>query len=114
MTELKKAVYALAGATILLFVGLGLVICLLYFSNRARSIEGQKAHSAICIFVKDLEERIDRDQKDLNSSLDFQREHPTGIPGISANVIKASILIKRKALLNEENTAKALRTADCS
>ena len=55
--------------------------------------------AALCVLRGDLERRV-------ADSKAFLREHPTGIPGISAKVI-------RDGLRNQESTIRALSGINC-
>jgi hypothetical protein len=63
------------------------------------SRDAQQTRSALCVLRSDLERRV-------VSSQEFLREHPRGIPGISAKAI-------RDAAANQQRTIDALSSIDC-
>jgi hypothetical protein len=52
--------------------------------NRRLAREGEQAHDAICALRNDLARRV-------QTSRDFLKDNPTGIPGLPAAVISRSI-----------------------
>src|SRR5438128_2048335 len=71
----------------------------LYLKMQTLSREGRQAHAAICTLRSDLERRT-------QDSRDFLKQHPDGIPGIPASLIRNSIK-------NQQQTIDALRAASC-
>lgn len=67
--------------------------------TRRVDANADQSTSALCALRRDLEKRVD-------SSRQFLREHPHGIPGISAKTI-------RDGLSNQQRTIRALRGLSC-
>jgi hypothetical protein len=68
--------------------------------NARTAQQGDQAHDAICDLRADLERRVE-------TSREFLRENPQGIPGISRRVILTGIA-------NQEETIDALADLDCT
>ena len=62
--------------------------------------DGEKAHTAICAFRSDLQQRA-------HDSRVFLFHHPDGVPGLAT---RADILT---SIHNEQHTINALGVADC-
>lgn len=70
-----------------------------YFKLQALANQGHSVHAAVCVFRADLEKRVE-------TSKQFLKEHPNGIPGIPASLIKNSIE-------NIQKTIDSLKRLDC-
>lgn len=68
--------------------------------NRHRIVQSDKRQIALCVLRVDLDKRIKESQN-------FLMEHPRGIPGITALVI-------RQSLTNSIITRRALQILDCN
>lgn len=62
--------------------------------------QATEARGSLCALRGDVERRV-------QSGTDFLREHPAGIPGISAATIKTNIA-------NQQSTIRALSRLDCA
>jgi hypothetical protein len=62
--------------------------------------QGEEAHQGLCVLRADLENRV-------QTSRDFLKEHPEGIPGIPVATIRQSID-------NQQKTIDALEVLDCA
>lgn len=65
-----------------------------------KSNEGSETHAAVCALTADLEQRT-------QSTRDFLRKHPKGIPGL------ATAPQLRESLHNQERTLDALSVVSC-
>lgn len=71
----------------------------LFHKTSAQARQGLQAHAALCVFKHDLEVRA-------AGSRAFLREHPDGIPGIPASLI-------RNGLMNQQRTIDSLSNLNC-
>lgn len=99
--------------TLVLYLALGGIFFYVTSANRARAQEGQNAHKAICVLVKDFKHRIHDSQHHLRNTEVFLAKNPNGIPGISAAVIKASINDDKNSIKSQKMTIKSLNSAKC-
>lgn len=108
--ELHRTLRRLTAATIVLYVGLAVSLAVaVVLSSRDRGelhrqeaktrLEEVKTTGALCTLRHDLEKRAE-------SSEQFLRDHPHGIPGIPAGVLRTSIA-------NQRSTIRALATLRC-
>ncbi len=75
--------------------------------------DGQIARAALCSFRADLGERIDRDKAGIQTTQDFLRAHPLGVPGFPANTLKISISVRQHTVANEILTFQSLTGLRC-
>lgn len=94
----KRWLWALAGATLLLYaVVVVLGIALYVVSHRtdnklqAQIRRNEKATIALCLQRGNLDTRIASDARTLERSRKFLRDHPRGIPGVPVALIQQGI-----------------------
>jgi hypothetical protein len=90
--QIKRTLYMLVAATVVLYVVLGVLVVLTYSNS-------SDTNHALCALRGDLEKRVE-------SSRTFLIEHPEGIPGIPAQTI-------RQGLVNQQHTIQALSSLSC-
>ncbi len=67
--------------------------------NHDTAAKGDAAHAALCVFVSDLDTRIE-------SSEAWLVTHPDGVPGIPASVVMNSLRNQKKTLAALESEIK--------
>lgn len=95
-TELRRLIRRQAYAIVAL--ALVVVVAVVYFYWTLSS-ETDRTRSSLCTFLVDLEQRV-------QSSDDFLKDHPDGIPGVPAATLRAS-------LKNQRATIASLAGLDC-
>ena len=86
--ELNRGLRVLTVATVVLYLVLATIGVVGYLDGAHRRAEIAKValetHSALCVFVDDLERRVETSEQ-------FLKDNPDGIPGISNETIQTSI-----------------------
>ena len=86
--ELSRGLRLLTVATVVLYLALATVGFVGYLDGARRRAEiaelADSTHSALCVFVDDLERRVETSQQ-------FLKDNPDGIPGFSDEAIQTSI-----------------------
>ena len=100
MDEIKRGYWLLVWMNVALFAVTMTIGVFAFISNRHRSNEGKQAHSALCVFKKDLRVRV-------RDSVEFLADHPKGIPGIPVGTLITSVH-------NQQLTLKSLDGLECS
>jgi len=86
--ELNRGLRVLTVATVVLYLVLATIGVVGYLDGAHRRAEiaelADKTHAALCVFVDDLERRVEISEQ-------FLKDNPNGIPGISDETIQTSI-----------------------
>lgn len=102
-TELRRLLMHLTIATAALYAVVIVLIMFVWIDSGAKrealQTQTDRTNHALCTLRNDLDRRT-------IASKEFLREHPEGLPGIPAAVIRTSIQ-------NQEQTIRALATLKC-
>jgi hypothetical protein len=97
VVEIKKALRIVEIATVVLILLMMTLFIIGYADSTSQrdAIEqtSTQSHTALCSFVGDLERRVE-------TSEEFLRDHPNGIPGLSVEVIRTSLANQRQTILS--------------
>jgi hypothetical protein len=93
--ELRRGLRRLTIATVLLYLGLIVVFGLGWrdASSARHDLQREEArtNAALCTLRGDLEQRA-------KASADYLAEHPEGLPGIPASIIKSNLTGQRRTI----------------
>lgn len=81
--------------------------------NRHNARQGRDAHDALCIVRSKIVRDIAKGAAKVHRSEAFLVDHPRGIPGIPAKLIRAGIADDKASLQSDRGTLEALRVLDC-
>ena len=101
--QLKRELRLVSIATVVLYVVVLATLVFVWFDSKSTDAtlrrETVRTTNALCTFREDLARRARETQN-------FLAEHPEGIPGISANTLRQSVI-------NQQQTVNALQDLDC-
>jgi hypothetical protein len=75
--------------------------------------QNRTAVTGLCLLRDDLGKRIAASTKQISRSEQFLREHPNGIPGIPASLIREGLKSQMLVLNGQIRTLKALDVVKC-
>lgn len=78
------------------------------------SLTAEELNNAICAWRGELEDRADRDQRQIDQTDRILRENPRALAGIPPKLIRQSLADRRKALVNLRKTIKTFAAVDCT
>jgi hypothetical protein len=103
-TDLRRGIRILGVATVALYVVVVIAVVLVWLDSQAKRdalrLETTRTTNALCTLKGDLIARI-------NLSKAFLKDHPKGVPGISATIIKNDVAY-------QQQTVDALAVIKCA